>query len=243
MRSAGKGFEATPGGSDRVAVFADLDEQAIITVTSFLDYYSRAVCIGVNRHLARGFTQEIDFCMTLDFNKSGPQGSRTQIGEWEYQAKYRRSAEATAELLTSLCVGFRWLPWRHIPKPRLITHVPCAPREKSNLPRALAEAVVAQSREAFWGTRDPLLHAELKVRKQSVKNLKVSEKIAHWGRLVETTGISLSRSARACSIVVIDDLYQSGVSLWSFAKYLKAQGAACVVGLVCVKSLRDTDNQ
>ena len=39
------------------------------------------------------------------------------------------------------------------------------------------------------------------------------------------------------------ELYQSGTTLWSYAKNLKLAGATTVIGLVCVKTSRDTDNQ
>ncbi len=43
-------------------------------------------------------------------------------------------------------------------------------------------------------------------------------------------------------IIIIDDLYQSGFTMWTVAKLLKDNGANKVRGLACVKSWRDTDN-
>ena len=43
-------------------------------------------------------------------------------------------------------------------------------------------------------------------------------------------------------VIIIDDLYQSGVSMWSYAKFLKSLGAKRVMGISAVKSLRDSDN-
>jgi predicted amidophosphoribosyltransferase len=83
----------------------------------------------------------------------------------------------------------------------------------------------------------------LKEAKKSAKNVTVKEKLALWRSVVEKRGIKLSRSVKGQSVLVIDDLYQSGASLWSFAKYLKNLGATTVVGLACVKSLRDKDNK
>lgn len=110
------------------------------------------------------------------------------------------------------------------------------------LPARLAEAVVESVPDSFWGVSDPLVMASLKEAKQSAKNLKVEQKIAQWEQIVQAKGVRLSRSVRGCSVIVLDDLYQSGASLWSFAKYLKGRQAGTVVGLACVKSLRDTDN-
>ncbi len=226
-----------------MALFSDLEEQAVKTVTAFLDFYARAVCISANRHLEGMFAEELDFCLALDFNKTSPQGSRTQIGDWEYHAKYHQDKEATTDLGKVLCLGFRWLPWRHISKPRLVTFIPCDPQKKVYLPRTLAGTLVKEVREAFWGTQNPLFKAELTKGKKSAKNLTFDQKIAQWEEIVDGEAIALSRSVQGCSVVVLDDLYQSGASLWSFAKYLKGKGASTVVGLACVKSLRDTDNQ
>ncbi|MDR1492454.1 MAG: hypothetical protein LBT05_07020 [Planctomycetaceae bacterium] len=44
------------------------------------------------------------------------------------------------------------------------------------------------------------------------------------------------------TVCIIDDLYQSGVSMWSYAKFLKERGAKYVFGISCVKTLKDTDN-
>ena len=43
-------------------------------------------------------------------------------------------------------------------------------------------------------------------------------------------------------VFIVDDLYQSGTTMWAFARYLKNLGARQVFGLACVKSLRDSDN-
>jgi len=54
---------------------------------------------------------------------------------------------------------------------------------------------------------------------------------------------SLEESVDGKSILIVDDLYQSGVSAWSLAKFLKSQGARQVYAIACVKSWRNTDNQ
>ncbi|HRI67091.1 MAG TPA: hypothetical protein PK156_22755 [Polyangium sp.] len=55
--------------------------------------------------------------------------------------------------------------------------------------------------------------------------------------------VRLSRPIMGANVIVLDDLYQSGVTLWSFARCLKLMGASSVHGVACVKSWRDTDNQ
>ena len=44
------------------------------------------------------------------------------------------------------------------------------------------------------------------------------------------------------TVPVIDDLYQSGVSVWSLAEHFKSHGAREIYALASVKSWSDTDN-
>ena len=124
-----------------------------------------------------------------------------------------------------------------------MSYVPCDPAKEFYLPGELAKKIVDSTSAAFWGDERPLVRATLRAAKQSAKNLTVAQKIAQWDSITEGKGIKLPRSVAGCSVIVVDDLYQSGASLWSFGKYLKGQGAGVVVGLACVKSLRDTDNK
>jgi len=54
--------------------------------------------------------------------------------------------------------------------------------------------------------------------------------------------IKITGDVREKDIIIIDDLYQSGFTMWTVAQLLKNKGAKKVFGLACVKSLRDTDN-
>ncbi len=55
--------------------------------------------------------------------------------------------------------------------------------------------------------------------------------------------IKITGDVSGKDVIIIDDLYQSGFTMWTVAKLLKQNGAKTVLGLACVKSLRDTDNQ
>ena len=43
-------------------------------------------------------------------------------------------------------------------------------------------------------------------------------------------------------MLLVDDLYQSGTTMWTLARFLKDNGAKSVYGLACVKSWRDSNN-
>jgi predicted amidophosphoribosyltransferase len=69
------------------------------------------------------------------------------------------------------------------------------------------------------------------------------KKIEAVGQNIQKKAMAFNHDVVGRRILVVDDLYQSGSSMWRFAKYLKSKGAAEVCGLVCVKSLSDRDNQ
>ena len=109
--------------------------------------------------------------------------------------------------------------------------------DKCSVPRKLAKTI---SRESGI----PFIDCSLHCGKQSLKNLSLSDKIAEWDRLYsDKKCIQLSGNVAGKTVFLIDDLYQSGTTLWSCAKHLKQAGALAVIGLVCVKTFRDTDNQ
>jgi len=62
-------------------------------------------------------------------------------------------------------------------------------------------------------------------------------------KLTTLAGVfTLGESVKGKTVLVIDDLYQSGVSAWNLAKFLKANGVREVYALAAVKSWSDTDN-
>jgi predicted amidophosphoribosyltransferase len=237
------GFRDSRTGKTRFAFFDTLDSGAQQRVQAFIGHYGRVVALGLNKYIDKVFSDELDPCLALDFNKPEPGRARTEIGELEYLAKYQQDAEAMAALASHAVQGLRMLPRRPFPRPRLLTYVPCEPEKDVYLPRTVAEAVVEELDESYWGVSRPLATPTLTVAKRSAKNLTVEQKIALWQEITEANGIKLSRKVEGHSVYVLDDLYQSGASLWSFAGYLKRLGARNVIGLVCVKSLRDKDNQ
>lgn len=243
MKQSRTGFLKSRSGKTQYAFFASLAPREIQRIEGFLKFFERAVCLGVNKHLTTRFADEVDFCVALDFAKPSPSAERTEIGELEYQAKYQQNSEAIGELQRELAFAVRSLPPDAMPRPRLLAHVPSTPGQQFCLPALLTRGIVDMVPKTFWADPKPLLTPVLTLTKAGAKNLTVDQKIEHWQKLLDADAIQLSRSVQDCSVIVVDDLYQSGASLWSFAKHLKSRGARAVVGATCVKSLRDTDNR
>lgn len=117
-----------------------------------------------------------------------------------------------------------------------ITHIPCE-RGKCNVASKLAIAVAKSLNREY-------VFAELHGDKSSMKELTIEQKIPEWERLYTSEGcVTITGLLKDRVAVIIDDLYQSGATMWCYAKYLKMQGVKYVMGLPCVKSMRDTDNQ
>ena len=86
------------------------------------------------------------------------------------------------------------------------------------------------------------IDATLLCKKPQMKKLPVQNKIQTWDNLYKERQISIKCNVSDKNIIIVDDLYQSGITMWKYAKYLKSMGAKTVFGLVCVKSLKDSDN-
>jgi predicted amidophosphoribosyltransferase len=194
------------------------------------------VLLGLNPHIEDFFSDDLDFCMALDFNYDPSRGKRTIYGEAEYQLKYQGSRQHFQVLGSALVEAIADLP---IPvgfrNNYCISCVPASPTEAS-IQYRLASLAAKKVGVDF-------IDADLHCPKPGLKGLSVDQKIPIWQDLYNEGCVQLSGSVDGRLVVVIDDLYQSGAPLWMYAKFLKERGATHVLGLPCVKSLRDSDNQ
>jgi len=241
------GFRPSLDHAGQRTCFAELTPEEVIGVKQFVEDYQRHVVLGLSRRLKPHFTDELDLCVALDYNAESPedlrQNRRTPIGQLEYRAKYEQSSRAVAIIAEQIAVLLgrirRGLPSREV----CLSYVPAWSRKKDYLPRELVRVLVSK---AGLGRPDDscpvVVHSGLNVDKPSMKLVSLRSKLTYWRTLERDNAISLSDSVDGKTVVVVDDLYQSGATLWSYARYLKSQRASVVVGVVCVKSWRDTDN-
>lgn len=213
-----------------------LGEDDLEKIREWGEKFGQYVLLGLNANIEGYFDDELDFCMALGFNYDPTTEKRTIYGEAEYQLKYQNSRQHFQVLRNALFEANSDLP---IP-PEFqgkfcISCVPGSPDQPS-IQYRLASAV-AESLDVDF------IDAELNRPKTGLKGVTVAQKIPIWQKLYDDGCVELSSSVANRCIVVIDDLYQSGVTLWMYAKFLKQRGAAHVIGLPCVKSLRDSDNR
>jgi predicted amidophosphoribosyltransferase len=199
-------------------------------LNNFLDLLQQLLCLTITPHLAPHFHCELDEAYALDFNFQ--QGvmplQRTEVGEVEHLAKDQQDAVAVAEVARRLADVIRRHPT--LARADVITAMPPRPASTFHLPVELVNQIGAQLGRSVGLDLAKADHPKL-------RTLPIDQKLAALA-----DAFTLGEPVQGKSVLVIDDLYQSGTSVWSLAKYLKSQGAREVYALATVKSWSDTDN-
>ena len=201
---------------------------------------NKVLWLSLNKNIKEYFDDELDYCIASDFNIVYGEG-RTEIGEAEYQLKYNidnlseKEQTQYADLIMHRMLDnckyipiYNTLDW-------CISPMPASNEGKTKMAWQMAEAMSRQLNLSF-------LAPTLKCDKPQMKQLTVEGKIAIWKKIYDNNNVVLDSHVRGKNIIVVDDLYQSGATIWEYAKYLKKMGAKQVCGIVCVKSLKDSDN-
>lgn len=197
-----------------------------------------------NSHIKPFFEgTEIDYCIAGDFNYvPGNNQKRTVLGEAEEKLKYEnylitdeKRIEYSKIVITSLLGMETLLPIdnNHL----IVSSIPCE-HGKENFSFFLTSAVQSHLANTH------LLHPFINIPKPKVKEMTLKEKIYFWKNIyLDRNSIAIDFSQiRGADFLLIDDLYQSGTTMWAYAEFLKRHGASHVYALACVKSLRDSDN-
>ncbi len=192
---------------------------------------------------------EVDYCIVGDFNfipsENSSDWSRSALGEAEYQLKYHMADLAQCEIQQyfelmsrSLLDMFGLLPLQSL---QTSSGPVVSPVPAQNGPNKLAWALAKQVAQS---TGNVFIEPQLRIQKPQIKHLKEEEKLAFWSQAYRTpNAVALPADlVIGKDVIVVDDLYQSGTTLWTYAKFLKDVGARHVYGLVCVKSMKDSDN-
>ena len=159
-------------------------------------------------------------------------GERSEIGELEYRAKYNRDASAIDALAARCETVIRRLPYYR--DATGVCAVPPSPEKSFDLPSRLAVAVSER-----LGMRNLTNTIGWCSRKPSLKEVPFNKK---WDTL-EQVDLGCGRDVAGQKIILIDDLYQSGITMQYVAMKMIESSAEHVYGLALVKALRDTDNE
>lgn len=199
-------------------------------LTDFLECLHDIRCLTITEHLGPYFSDELDEAYALDFNfqQDVYPLTYTICGDLEHRAKEERNEAAVTDLAKKLSDFIEKHPT--FSRADIICAVPPRPSKEFHLPVSLLSEIggILSKETGLQLTSDE--HRKL-------KSLPIAEKIAELSDVFH-----LGESVDGKSIILIDDLYQSGVTAWTLARFLKGHGAREVYCLACVKSWSDTDN-
>ncbi|MDF7806188.1 hypothetical protein P4E94_01985 [Pontiellaceae bacterium B12219] len=252
LNSAPKGWQNSNGGTKNIWIPSDrasgIDLEGIRRWAEFAG--NQSVWLMTSK-LSDCFSgSELECCVAADFNSIFDDKEihgRSELGEAEYQLKYHAGDLSQSEgehycaiMSNALLAVYDLLPLRKFSfgenSTPVVSSIP-ANENSGGFARVLA-GHVAQRKEAEF------MEPKLRVSKPQMKGLNVQQKVLTWSSIYGVPGNvdcgAVSFADR--DVVIVDDLYQSGISMWAYAKFLKEAGARRVFGLVGVKSMRDSDN-
>ena len=184
----------------------------------------------------------LSYCVVGDYTQCPDEQDRqTTLGRIFHAAKYERvdsgAANAGVDSLAShVCRMLSLFEGCYDRNRAVVASIPVSQTcRAANLGRQIASRVA--SREGL-----PFLESIVTCDKPQFKGLRLDEKLVAWEGIYRGGNVSFDVSLSGSDVILVDDLYQSGTTMWAFARYLKSLGVRSVIGLACVKSLRDTDN-
>ena len=225
-------FRSGPSGTCKSVL--SLKHNQVLSLQNLLEIFKTHWLLVKNDYIAPYFSDELDQCIALDFNfeenKETGGYEYTKYGRLEHLAKENQNAEARAglvDVLSNLCNNHP-----SYNKASIIIPIPPNPSKTFHLPVEIVRELSGRTGK-IDGTN--MIHKIKETRR--FKDLSINEKCDELRESITITG-----DVRDKDVIIIDDLYQSGFTMWTVAQLLKNKGAKKVFGLACVKSLRDTDN-
>lgn len=184
----------------------------------------------------RVFLRDLLFCsIALNMNYE-TEAKRTSHGEVFYMLKYdqnnNRYKDCLNWVINEFCNAITSLPYYN--KCKFICAVPPRPKKTFDLPSVIAQNIANKLKltditsNFIYGSSRP-----------QVKECSLNEKWNAWEKADISVNIANINNE---DIILIDDLYQSGVSVNFIAMKLQEAGFEKICGLYFVKSRKDTDN-
>ncbi len=247
MEKSSNGWRTAQSGRARYMYLRDVTTDDIDRIKQFVADYHQLRIIGLSDILYDHFSDELDFCLALDVNALTPEdydrNRRTEIGELLHRIKYRGMLGIAPRLVQRLERAFFRIPHLANHKNICLSYIPPDPQKDFDLPMVLTE-LLSRTRVMISVLKKdvPVVHPVMKKPKPAIKEINWERKIKVWERIYQKGHVSLNENVNNCAVCVIDDLYQSGTTMWSYAGFLKSQGAEAVYGLTCVKTLSDRSN-
>ncbi|MCY3725259.1 MAG: hypothetical protein OXF95_01320 [Rhodobacteraceae bacterium] len=159
----------------------------------------------------------------------------THVGLLEHKGKRQQDQKAIEELSEITAQTINELPFYK--DADLICSVPPGPSKDFDLPSRVTSLVSSKV-----GKKDVTGGFVYNGLKSSVKKSTFDEKWDVWEKAQVSFKNSAELNVNDKSVILIDDKYQSGITIQYIAMKLQQAGAYKVYGLSFVKTLRDTDN-
>jgi hypothetical protein len=228
-------FDFSPAGYTTCVASIGCTPDIAVRVQSLLDLFKSRVLLVRNPHLRQYFSDEISECFALDFNLEHDSETGewlyTHFGQLEHLAKEDRDPQAIQQLADALAAFCSAHPTYG--RADAIVAVPGNPGKPFHLPTDLCDLICRRTGK---------INGSAWVRK--VRPTERLQGVALRDKLSTLDGaITVSPEVRGRRVVLLDDLYQSGSTMWSIARLARTAGAVDVLGLNCVKSCRDSDNK
>jgi hypothetical protein len=179
----------------------------------------------------------ISFALDFDREEGDPTKARTEVGALREAAKpYDKPAKKghyeAARELARRCVTFLGRVKCYDSLDAVLAIPPSKPKKTYHLTSVIASHVAKD-----WG-RDDLSHAVEKLfETEQIKNLPLEQKLE-----VLKGSIKAKAEVGGRKILLLDDLYQSGITMNYVAMLLLGGGAKKVYGLACEKTCSNDDN-
>lgn len=223
-----------------------MDWEALENVETWAERANQHIWLGTNKNTAPYFCgDEVDYCLAADWNIDLESQKRTIIGEAEYQLKYnlpkglinKEDAHQYASLLTTAvldCIACLPINLSNF----VVVSIPATEEKQKKLAWKLAKHIAKKIER-------PFIKATLKSEKPQMKEQTVEDKVRIWRKIFcDEDMLDFSDDILGANILIIDDLYQSGGSIWCFAEYLKeCCDARTVIAITPVKALKDGGNK
>lgn len=230
--SAKVSIEGTESWAEPEEVFriAATGEQITSRLRMFLELNRRSIAILDDLDESRALGPRA-------LPSEGEEWPRTGIGELVYRAKdyvgrYAVRDEGAAAEICDLIVEFIENHPRYSRSDALVAAPSSTPEKKYTLPRVIAERVSKST-----GKR--LLVAD-RVRSIPAQKEYDAQAAGVSRAELQNESVVLMDDAEGLTIIVLDDLYESGSTMAEVARACRAGGAASVLGLAFVKNAKNT---
>lgn len=169
--------------------------------------------------------------IAIDLNMSKP-GQYTEIGQWENNAKKHQCSESINALISKVLETIA--QFKLYNDADFVCAVPAHGVKTFDLPKEIAAGIITCLEKD-----DLTQHFSMPKPKAKIKTVRYEEKWDQW----EQTGLTFNECLKDKRVILIDDKYQSGITIQFVASKLLEAGASAVLGLCLVKTLSDDDNQ